>query len=371
VGRGLIAIGVVVVIAIATLIVQRVVQGDGPRREPAPRHLYGVQLHPLFDDQTEETVARELDLARESGANAVRIDIGWSTLELAGRGKIDRDYAARMDAAVDGARARGLHVIVTLLSTPCWASSAPESIKQGCQGSWWDRGVTAYPPSDPDRFGDIAGYVARRWGDGIAALEIWNEPNMKTFLTGPDPARDYGAMLRAAYPRVKEEQPGLPVLAGALVHADGDFLEAMFDRGRIAGNYDGISWHPYTDPKSPRARDDGPKPAGSFRDGAAWLRRILQSHGDQRAELWATEAGASTCAVGTHSRCVTPEVQARWIAEYVELSRQMPWLRSLIVYNLRDKGTDPADVEQGFGLVRRDFSPKPSYDALRRALGGR
>ena len=370
-GRGLIAIGAFVAFMVVTLVAQRVGQGDGPQRQPVLRHLVGVQLHPLFDGQTEASVSRELDVTKKSGSNAVRIDIAWSSLEIAGPGKINRDYAARMDAAVDGARARGLHVIITLLWSPCWASSAPESLKQGCRGRWWERGVMAYPPKDPGRYGAIAGYVADRWGNRADALEIWNEPNARNFLTGPDPARDYARMLRAAYPRVKKEQSDLQVLAGSLALADGDFLQAMFERGKIAGSYDGIAWHPYTDRKSPRARDYGPKPYYSFRDGAAWMRRILQAHGDRKAELWATEVGASTCTVGVHPRCVTPLVQAKWISDYVELGRRMPWLRSLIVYNLRDQGTNPADVEEGYGLVRRDFSRKPSFDAFRRAATAR
>ena len=334
-----------------------------------PDQLIGVQLHPFFDDQTPETVSRELDMARASGANAIRVDLNWSSLQIDGPAP-DADYVARVDALMAGARQRGLDVVVTILSTPCWASKAPERLKQGCRGRWWERGVTAYPPEDPTRFADAAAWVARRWGDDMAALEVWNEPNYELFLRSDDPAREYGRILRAAYPLIKRERPDLPVLAGSFALADVKFLKQLYDQGGIAGHYDAIAWHPYGQSYSPRARKGRAGVEASFRDGAAALRKVMRANGDDKAELWATEAGATTCADDADERCVDEETQARWVTEYVELARDMPWLHALIVYNLRDKGTDPNDVEQGFGLLRRDFSPKPSYGAFRSAVGG-
>ena len=348
-----------------------------PRSEPqrpgasAPDQLIGLQLHPFFDGETPETTERELDLVRESGSNAVRIDLSWSSLQIEAPDRYDEDYAARVDSVIEAARERGLYVIVTFLSTPCWASSAPESDKQGCTGRWWKRGVTAYPPVDPATYGEAAAYVARRWGGDIAALEIWNEPNYELFLRTDEPAREYGELLRAAYRRVKAERPELPVLGASFALADGEFLEELYDEGRIAGSYDAIAWHPYSHPYSPRAGASRAGVESSFRDGAAELRRIMREHGDERAELWATEAGSTTCREGVDERCVDEETQARWIREYVELAPTVPGLRALIIYNLRDKGTDPEDVEAGFGLVRRDFRPKPAFESFSRALARR
>ena len=340
---------------------------DTPAR---PDQLIGVQLHPFFDDQTPETVNRELDLARSAGANSVRVDLNWSSLQINGP-EPDPDYVARVDQLVDGARQRGLKVVMTMLSTPCWASRAPESIKQGCQGAWWERGVAQYGPEDPTRFADAAAFVAARWGQDLAALEIWNEPNYELFLRSEDPAREYGRILRAAYPLIKRERPELPVLAASFALADVKFLKQLYEDGNIAGNYDAIAWHPYSHPYSPRARKARAGVESSFRDGAAALRKVMRDNGDAKAELWATEAGATTCTEGVDERCVDAETQARWISEYVELSREMPWLRALFVYNLRDKGTDPDDVESGFGLVRRDFSEKPAFQSFRAAVAGR
>ena len=91
---------------------------------PAPEarrsdQLVGVQLHPFFDEQTPETVNRELDLARSAGANSVRVDLNWSSLQIDGP-EPDPDFVARVDQLVDGARQRGLKVVVTMLSQPFW-----------------------------------------------------------------------------------------------------------------------------------------------------------------------------------------------------------------------------------------------------------
>ena len=35
------------------------------------------------------------------------------------------------------------------------------------------------------------------------------------------------------------------------------------------------------------------------------------------------------------------------------------------MHSLRDAGTDPADAEQNFGLLRADFTHKPTFDVVR------
>ena len=49
-------------------------------------------------------------------------------------GRFEPTYVARLTHFMNGARARGMKVVATLWSTPCWSSSAPASIKQGCAG---------------------------------------------------------------------------------------------------------------------------------------------------------------------------------------------------------------------------------------------
>ena len=40
-------------------------------------------------------------------------------------------------------------------------------------------------------------------------------------------------------------------------------------------------------------------------------------------------------------------------------------VKRIFIYNLRNKGTNPAEGEDNFGIVRRDFTPKPAWHAFR------
>ncbi len=50
------------------------------------------------------------------------------------------------------------------------------------------------------------------------------------------------------------------------------------------------------------------------------------------------------------------------LAAFVAISDD-PGIEAAGAYNLRDKGTDPSSMEDNFGLVERDFTPKPGYNA--------
>ena len=341
--------------------------GFAPAAGAQTAPLDGVQLHPLWNGVTPREAARELDIARSAGADVVRVDVAWSSLELEGNGRWSPAYARRMDAFVANARSRGLRVIVVLNETPCWASKAPRALRQGCSGDWWNRGVTRYPPRSSREYADAAVYVARRWGRSITALEIWNEPNASNFLVSPDPVLDYARLVRSSYRRVKRVAPRLTVLAGNLALSDGQFLTGLYERGRIRGHYDAISYHPYTEGIDPAIAEHPRGIEWSFIQGTTWMHDIMLEHGDPRGELWATEAGVSTCSPTFDAGCVSEVTQAQHVASYLREARRFPYLRSMVIYNLRDKGTSARDREARFGLVRRDLSPKPALRAFREA----
>ena len=329
--------------------------------------LDGLQLHPLWDGVTTREAAHELDIAQKAGADVVRVDVAWSSLELEGKRRWSRGYAYRLSRFLANARSRRLRVIAVLNETPCWASKAPSALRAGCYGDWWNRGVTRYPPRSSRDYADAAVYVARRWGSQLAALEIWNEPNAQVFLRSPDPVRDYSRLVRSSYRRVKSVAPRLTVLAGSLALSDGDFLTALYERGRIGGDYDAISYHPYTEQADPAIAEHERGIEWSFIQGTAWMHDIMLSHGDTRGELWATEAGVSTCNPILDPGCVSEATQAVHIGSYLRVARSFPYLRAMVIYNLRDKGTSMRNREDRFGIVRRNLSPKPALSAFREA----
>ena len=95
----------------------------------------GVQAHLLWSGVDSAGVDRQLDKARDGGARIIRVDAGWAAIEPTGKGQWSAWYLGRMDSIVQKAEARGLKVLFTLWETPCWASSAPEDLKQSCVGT--------------------------------------------------------------------------------------------------------------------------------------------------------------------------------------------------------------------------------------------
>lgn len=327
-----------------------------PAASAAGTEFRGVQLHSLWDS-SDADMDRELDMALDLGANVVRTGVGWGSLETGGKGQYSQWYLDKLDRFVNGASARGMQVIATLFDTPCWASSAPESLKQGCAGEWWNRNVQMYPPTHAGDYGDIARFVTSRYGTALAALEVWNEPNLDVdrFFIAPDEPAAYAAILKAAYPAAKEGNPDVEVLAGALAYMNGEFLERLYELG-IQGYYDGLAVHPY---------NEGAPTAGNW-SGVEWARELQRAAGDT-TPLWLTEFGWSTCVVGS-GWCTSEQEQAsNTVASFAAVAGDSS-VKAAIVYNLRDTGTQADDFESNFGLVRRDFSLKPAYTALRDTL---
>ena len=346
--------------ALAALIACAVVLMAGAPTAAAAPQLRGVQLHSLWWEGSSSDMGRELDLARNAGANVVRVDVSWSSLETAGPGRRSSWYVERLDRFVNGASRRGLKVLATLVASPCWASTAPERLRQGCTDGWWSRPqISMYPPRDPERYADVARWMTARYGTRLAALEIWNEPNLDAdrFWIAPDEPRAYAELVKAAYPAAKAGDPAVPVLAGALAYGDDAWVRDMYAAG-IKGHYDGLSLHPY---------NVGRPRAGAW-PGIEWARRLQREAGD-RAPLWLTEFGWSTCRIGS-GWCVTRAAQARLVKAGFAALRREPEVKAAVVYNLRDKGTATDSMEDNFGLVGRNFTPKAGYYALRKALHG-
>ncbi|MEA2425978.1 MAG: polysaccharide biosynthesis protein PslG, partial [Thermoleophilaceae bacterium] len=187
-------------------------------------------------------------------------------------------------------------------------------------------------------------------------------------LHAADPAAADATMLKAAYPRVKQVAPNLKVLAGALAFSDGDFLERLYSNG-IKGNFDGFSIHPYNEWRDP---NDAWKPEWkkyTYITGVPWIQSILAAHGDGDKGLWLTELGWSTCGTGD-TWCVTPTQQAQYVGDALRIAAGWSYVKATVIYNLRNKGTNPQGREDQFGIVQRDFSLKPAYASFHAALTG-
>jgi O-glycosyl hydrolase len=339
--------------AIATALATILLVWVAARSANSSTQYRGVQLHSLWSTSSSRDMDRELDLAKRFGSTVVRVDVGWSSLEQDGKREMAPLYLAKLNRFMAGAKARGVKVIATLWSTPCWASSAPKEQKQGCEGSWWDRGVAEYPPTRAGDYADIVRWMTARYGTVLAAVEVWNEPTLSggRFLHGSNRAAAYAALLKAAYPAAKAGNRSVHVLA-TLDGTDRAFLQAIYGHG-IRGSYDGLGAHPYGE------RDFS---------GLKALRAFQSRNGDVKP-IWVTEFGWPTRS--DRGGNVSEAEQAVLIRSGFARLRSIPWVRAAVLYELRDAGTDPNNMEHNWGILRRDYSPKPAFEASRDSLAAR
>jgi polysaccharide biosynthesis protein PslG len=318
-------------------------------RAAASRLLGGVNVESLGFDANPAPLAGELAAAGKLDAKLVRVEIPWSVMEPSAPGAIDPQALAFTDQLVADAQAQGIKVIMMVESTPCWDSSAPARLLARCSARKASA-ANAWPPRDDADYGAFVAYLAQRYGPDLAALEIWNEPDESNehYLAGPDKPQQYAAILRAAYPAIKQVDPSVPVLAGALVGSNGAFLRALYEAG-IKGFYNGLAVHFYN------------LTLASVRS----IHEVQLENGDD-TPVWLSEFGYSSCwprrKLEQEQACVTRKLQASDLASIVRSLARVPYLAAAVVYKLQD-----SDGEE-FGLLTAGGARKPSFAALAGAL---
>jgi polysaccharide biosynthesis protein PslG len=323
-------------------------RGPGSRLSSAAP-LGGVNVPGLGPGSTPAQADRSVARAHALHARVIRLGVSWSTLEPEGPGVLEPRALAFLDRLTADAAADGIGVIMTVDSTPCWASSAPSALLAQCVPSAWSRANT-WPPYSPADYAAMVGYLAARYGPRLAAIEVWNEPDQanELYFAGPEKPQRYAAILRAAYTAIKQADPNVPVLGGSLVGSNGIFLRALYAAG-IKGYYDGLAVHFYN------------LTLGSLRA----IHETQLANGDQ-TPLWLDEFGWSSCwprqRIQQEQACVTPRVQAANVTNLFRSLSHTPYVAAETLYDLQ--GTKAED----FGVLNEGGARKPSYGALSRAL---
>lgn len=301
---------------------------------------------------SDEDLDRVLDAAGDAGMWSLRIDIDWSLVEPSPG---ERDWAIP-DRIVKAVAARGMCPLGLLAYAPAWAAvEHPGPLD------------SRFEPRNPAEFADFAGAAALRYRNEITVWEVWNEPNNADFYKPTPDVESYGALLSASYRAIKAADPGATVLSGGLSPAEDDgrhiapvtFLAGLY-RGGYNRFFDAFAIHPYSYPELPDAPDTS---HWNTAQKMTSMRAEMARGGDEDKSIWITEFGAPT---GTGDDAVTDPVQARTIEIMLGWARDTPWIAAAFVYSIRDSGIDVAEIEQNFGLLRHDFSAKPSFEVARR-----
>jgi hypothetical protein len=350
------------VLAAAALLVAVVVVGisvlgaDESEDQPALERRVLLGFNDIAFGRGRATPAQVAELAKGAGAGIYRVAFDWRAVEPQ-PGLYD---IRRYDALYAELLRRGIRPLFILMSAPLWAAEAV-----GCPA---DCHTPPAPRADA-AWREVAALLARRY-PRAAGIEIWNEPNDRGFWwPGPDPRR-YAALLGQAYRAIKAVNPRMRVIAGALTGraattTDGistaGFLRALYRNG-AGEDMDAISIHPYT------AGDD----FGGLERLLRATRSVRDRAGGGSTPLWVTEYGFSTTGPpGSKQRVTEPQQAALLVRAYRRL-RASDDVGAIVFHTLLDPPAPaPGRVEDGFGVVRGDFSRKPAYCALARAVPSR
>ena len=308
------------------------------------RERYGIASSHLacYDAQVME---KEFQALQELQACWVRCTFAWHDLEWQGN---DIWTLGSADRAVQEADQRGIRVLGILGGCPSWANGGKEP---------------TYPPTPQNlvHWADYVRTVSARYRGKVAAWEIWNEENIQFWQPQPDPVY-YVQLLAIAYEEIRQADPQAKVVMGGMAGVGADFLIEAFEAGAL--NYvDAVAYHPYADTigeeTDPPEALQWPKEVLSRNLVLAVRDLIWQYEKNRPIELWITELGWS--ASDSHPTPVDTETQAAYLMRAM-INYASTNLDRFIVYSLRD---DRDEVKDWCGLMKYDFTPKPSYHYYR------
>lgn len=291
-------------------------------------------------------------LMRAAGATRMRADIPWAYLQP--DSSTQTFNWSLFDPIVSDSQAAGLQFLGILHMVPSWANG--------------NRGVYA-PPSNMALMTNYCYRVVQRYlPRGVTQYEVGNEVNLPHpgwTITG----RYYVANLlnpcvtgirRAA----TEAARSVTILGATMAPPECcaganpvTFLTDVYAAGG-AGQFDVLSWHPYTtEPLTNPNMNSVPDALNNL---------TVQRTGASRP-IWATEYGAPTRGAAS----VTEARQAQLVTEARTAWFRHAYAGPLYWYSSRDLGASPStEREDFFGVLRNDGSQKPSYAEFKRLYGG-
>jgi len=350
---------------------------------------------------------RNFDLLEASGARYVRVFFEWNDIEASGPGSFYWEY---MDALAMAAHEHNLALVPSLVYAPAWAV-APQNRANEAPYS--------FPPvdqADYNRFVEAAvrrymsdGELAREqgWKDGYGAtsFEIGNEYNISRvikedgslFFAGwMGDINDYVDLLKTGHDAVKSSCSACMVLNGApgdgmmneyskrrdptgvrqyLWQGVEDLYEAIQQRHPGDPNaadryFDVLNIHTYewfmftAQGQFPdRYRSYGYPDPMWYRDRLGNVVEVMARYGDADKDIWLTETTyPSSDDNDPYAGFLGEEGQAEALIMIYSESAAFPQVKKVFWWHSND-------LVVSVGLIRKDMTTKPSYDAYRELTG--
>ncbi len=359
--------------------------------EPASGFGYGIQVHGLIPGVDNKPW---MDMVRSKlNLNWVKLQVRWYFMEPQ-PGQIDWGI---LDNAMDAACANGLRVMLSVIASPDWTRATPLS-----------KDIGEAPPDDPQVYANFIGQIVDRYPGKIAAIEVWNEANLEREWNTADGvnAGAFAGLLQAAYPAIKQRDPNILVISGALsptgvncsgtwpecaggrpvVVDDASYLQQLIAAGGL--NYadcvgthsNGTNLPPTADGSNPPA-DTGytftgpwssPHYSWALKSQVETYAAILQAAGLNKQQCL-TEFGYASPVDGVvtpgyeFANDVSEQQQAEYLVAAYNWMRDSGLVKLAFLFNLDygPKGGDPAtDDNVMFSILTRQGAPRPAFDAI-------
>ncbi|MEM7114262.1 MAG: hypothetical protein AAF614_17640 [Chloroflexota bacterium] len=329
----------------------------------APQTVYSdhpiVAVHTRLTDEVEEwKIQRSLQMVRQMGANTIVEFFPWAYYH-AEHGGIAWEH---QDMVVNHAHAQGLTIIARIGLTPSWAR--PE-----------DTPLTYLDADAYDDFAVFAAAFAERYRGKVDYIIVGNEPNL-SYEWGyrPTTAQDYADLLAVVYPAIKEANPDVQVLGGALaptLEPDGSqwglndlvYLDRLYAAG-AAAYFDGLAVHTYG-LTFPPTFDPAPDLLNFRR--VELVREVMLKHGDGDTRIFITEAGWNDHPRWTQA--VRPGQRIAYTLEALEYAEaNWPYVETIALWAFRFPAPTKSYMDY-YTLVTPEFVTKPIYDELQQFTG--
>lgn len=320
---------------------------------------------------------------QELGLGWIKQQVRWYNIEPE-PGEFDW---GPLDLSLPIAAERDIKVLISVVAAPDWAREP--GVDLSAEG----------PPADNQDFVNFVQAILDRYPGMIHAIEVWNEQNIdREWMSAQGlSAPNYVALLRETYQAVKEIDPGIIIVSGALSPTGGldtraindfDFMDQLIAAGMlnytdcVGAHHNGYNIGPSLTwdnvPPNPdavfRGPFDNPHHSWSFRSTLqTYANKIAVAGGDQR--LCVTEFGWPTVedldgypAGFEFALDNSLEQQAEYTIEAIENMREWDIVWLAFIWNLNyapQAGWSTESDNTPYSFIGPDWARRPVYDAVR------
>lgn len=308
------------------------------------------------------------------GVKWARQQIRWASIEPT-RGQYDQVALAALDGVINTMANNNYKLMVSVVRSPSWANPSGGM------------------PNNPADFGNFMSFLANRYKGKVTAYEMWNEQNLASEAGKPIDVGRYVQLLKAGYNAVKAVDQLTVVVSGGLspvgftdINSVMDDLEYTkrfyaYNNGEAKKYFDVLGAHPGSNANPPDTMwPDNPSKASGWTNDPSFyfrrveqLRKVMEDNGDGIKQMWLTEFGWDSSPTPPpgyeYAKLNSEDQQAQYIARAFDKGyKEYSWMGVMLLWQLNfalpTVTSNENDEKNGWGIIRRDGSKRPSYFAV-------